>query len=167
MNILNTLVGAALLFAGRKVFWIFVAGAGFVAGLALSSRLLDGPEWLNLVVGLGIGLLVAVLAIFAQYFAVGLAGFLAGGYLAIGLLPLMNLDHGWLPWLAFILGGILGAALVSAFLDWALIILSTLSGASLITQSLDLYRGLGLLAFILLTTLGISVQARELRKKKK
>lgn len=167
MPIFNALAGVALLFAGRKVFWLFVAGAGFVTGLVLTSRLLHGPEWLSLLIGVGIGLLVALLAIFAQYFAIGLAGFLAGGYIILGLLPLVNLDHGWLPWLAFCIGGILGAALVSAFLDWALIVLSSLTGASLISQAFDLDRVVGFLAFILLAAFGIFVQARELRKEKR
>ncbi len=166
MSILNTLIGVALLLAGRKVFWLFVAGAGFVTGLSLASRLVRGPDWLTLLIGLGIGFLVALLAVFAQHFAIGLASFLAGGYVAMQFLPLLNLDHGWLPWLAFLLGGVIGAALVGAFLDWALVILSSLAGASLIVQAFDLHRGLGFLVFALLAALGISIQARELQKEK-
>jgi len=166
MSILNTIIGAALLLAGRKVFWLFVAGAGFVAGLSLSSRLVRGPDWLTLLIGLGVGFLAALLAVFAQHFAIGLAGFLAGGYVAMQFLPLLNLDHGWLPWLAFLLGGVIGAWLVGAFLDWALVILSSLAGASLIVQAFDLGRGLGFLLFALLAAVGISIQARELRKEK-
>ena len=36
--IINALLGAALLFFGRKVFWLFVAGAGFMVGMDSSSR---------------------------------------------------------------------------------------------------------------------------------
>lgn len=164
MSILNALLGAALLLAGRKLFWLFVAGAGFIAGFGLASRLLRGPDWLTFLVGVGVGLLAALVAIFAQRFALILAGFLAGGYVAMYFLPLLNLEHGWLPWLIVLLGGLIGAALVGALLDWALIILSSLAGASLIVQALDLPRGLGLLTFALLTVVGLSIQARELRK---
>ncbi len=165
MAILNVLIGAGLLFFGRKVFWLFVAGAGFVAGLSLANRLLQGPEWVGVIIGLGIGLLAALLAIFLQRFAIGLAGFLAGGYLALQfLVPLFQLQHGWLPWMAFVIGGIVGVILVGVFLDWALIALSTLAGAALVTETLSLRDGIALLVFIILILVGVSYQARELRQ---
>ena len=165
MAILNILIGAGLLFFGRKVFWLFVAGAGFVAGLSLANRLLQGPEWVGVIIGLGIGLLAALLAIFLQRFAIGLAGFLAGGYLALQfLVPLFQLQHGWLPWLAFIVGGVIGVILVGVFLDWALIALSTMAGAALMIEALRLRDGIALLVFIILILVGVSYQARELRQ---
>ena len=149
MSILNALVGAALLLFGRKVFWLFVAGAGFVAGMSLTSRVLQGPEWVAVLVGLGIGFLAALLALVLQRFAIGLAGFLVGGYLALQFLtPLFNLDQNWWPWLAFVLGGILGAVLVNA----------------LITETLGARHVAGLLVFILLLVIGVAFQVRELRK---
>ena len=165
MAILNGLLGAALLFFGRKVFWLFVAGAGFVAGVALSNRIIQGPEWIGLLIGLGIGLLAALLAILVQHLAIGLAGFLVGGYLSMQfLVPFFHLEQGWMPWLVFIVGGILGVILVNAFLDWALIILSSLAGASLLIDALNLRNTLGFLVFIALIVVGMSFQARELRE---
>jgi len=165
MAILNVLLGAALLFFGRKAFWLFVAGAGFVAGVSLANRILQGPEWISLLIGLGIGFLAALLAVLVQRFAIGLAGFLVGGYLSMQfLVPFFHLEHGWLPWLAFIVGGIVGVILVNAFLDWALIVLSSLAGASLVTEAINLRDALGLMGFIVLFAIGISYQARELRK---
>ena len=75
MSILFALIGVALLFFGRKVFWLFVAGAGFVAGMALTSSLFQGPEWVAVLIGLGVGLLAALLAIVLQRFAIGLERF--------------------------------------------------------------------------------------------
>ena len=165
MAILNVLLGAALLFFGRKAFWLFVAGAGFVAGVSLANRILQGPEWISLLIGLGIGFLAALLAVLVQRFAIGLAGFLVGGYLSMQfLVPFFHLEHGWLPWLAFIVGGIVGVILVNAFLDWALIVLSSLAGASLVTEAINLRDALGFIGFIVLFAIGISYQARELRK---
>ena len=164
MAILNVLIGIGLVFFGRKVFWLFVAGIGFVASLSLANSVLQGPEWVGIIIGLVIGLLAALLAVFLERFAFGLAGFLAGGYLTLQfLVPLFHLQHGWLPWLAFVIGGILGVILVGAFLDWALIALSTLAGAALVTQALNLSGGLGLVAFIVLILIGLVYQARELR----
>jgi hypothetical protein len=164
MAILNVLVGAGLLFFGRKVFWLFVAGAGFVAGLSLANSLLNGPEWIGLIVGLGIGLLAALLAVFMQRFAISLAGFLVSGYIALQILPMLNLEGGW--WttvLAFIIGGAIGLILVGMFLDWALISLSSLAGAALVTGALNLSGGLGSVVFVILIVLGVVFQARELR----
>ena len=166
MAILNILFGAGLLFFGRKVFWLFVAGAGFVAGLSLANRMFQGPEWVGVVIGLGIGFLAALLAVFMQHFAISLAGFFAGGYIAFQLLPMLNLEGGWAPWLAFVIGGIIGVILVNAFLDWALIVLSALAGSTLIIDAIDLPQALAVIAFIALVVVGFSVQARELRGNK-
>ncbi|MBN1452392.1 MAG: hypothetical protein JW963_15360 [Anaerolineales bacterium] len=55
MAILNVLIDAGLLFFGRKVFWLFVAGAGFVTGLSLANRLLQSPEWVGVLSALASG----------------------------------------------------------------------------------------------------------------
>jgi hypothetical protein len=168
MAILNVLIGIGLVFFGRKVFWLFVAGIGFVAGLSLANSVLQGPEWVGIIIGLVIGLLAALLAVFLERFALGLAGFLAGGYLTLQfLVPFFHFQNGWMPWLAFVIGGIVGVILVGVFLDWALIALSTLAGAALVTQALNLSGGLGLVAFIVLILIGVVYQARELRGNKR
>jgi len=163
MAILNVLIGAALLLFGRKAFWLFVAGAGFVAGLSLANRLLQGPEWVGMIIGLGIGLLAALFAVFVQRFAISLAGFLVGGYIALQILPVLSLEGGWATWLAFIIGGVIGVILVGAFLDWALISLSSLAGASLVTGALNLSGGPGLVVFVILIVIGVLYQGRDLR----
>lgn len=167
MAILNILIGAALLFFGRRVFWLFVAGIGFVAGVAFADQLLQGPEWLSMIIGLGIGFLAALLAVFVQHFAIGLAGFLAGGYLAWQLvLPLLSMEAGWIPWLTFLIGGIIGVILVGAVLDWALIVLSSLAGSALVVDVFNSPQFLSVIIFIFLAAIGISVQARGLKRSK-
>ena len=164
MSILNILLGAGLLFFGRKVFWLFVAGAGFVAGLSVANSILQVPESIGVIIGIGIGLLAALLAVFMQHFAISLAGFLVGGYIALQFLPMLNLEINLGFWVAFIIGGIIGVILVNAVLDWALISLSSLAGASLVSEALNLSKGIALVVFIALIAIGISYQARELRK---
>lgn len=164
MTVLNIIVGTALLFFGRRAFWLFVAGAGFVAGLSLANGILQVPQSIGVIIGIGIGLLAALLAVFLQRFAINLAGFLAGGYIALQVLSILNLEGGWATWLAFIVGGVIGVILVGRFLDWALISLSSLAGASLVTEALNLSNGIALVVFIVLIAIGISYQARELRK---
>ena len=167
MVILNIIVGAALLFFGRKVFWLFVAGVGFVAGMSLAASTFNGPEWLNITIGLAVGFVAALLAVFVQGFAISLAGFLAGCLIALQILPMLNLEGGWIPWLAFVIGGIIGVILVGAVLDWALIILSSLAGSSLIIDSIDLPQPLAVITFIALVLVGFSVQAKDLKREKR
>jgi hypothetical protein len=164
MAIINVLVGVALLFFGRRAFWLFVAGAGFVAGLALANNILEVPESVGLIIGIGIGLLAALLAVFVQRFAINLAGFMVGGYIALQLLPMLNIEGGWwATMLTFIIGGVVGVILVGLFLDWALISLSSLAGAALVMDALNLSGGLGMVTFIILIVIGIVFQGRELR----
>lgn len=163
MAILNVLIGVGLLFFGRRAYWLFVAAAGFLAGLSLANRLFEGPDWFGLVVGLGIGLLAALIAVAVQRFAFGLAGFLVGGYIALQALPLLNLEGGWATVLAFFIGGVIGVILVGVFLGWALISLSSLAGAALIVDGLSLEAGLGTVVFIILVVVGVVFQARELQ----
>ena len=168
MPIINILVGAALLFFGRRVFWLFVAGAGFVAGLALSNRILQAPESIGLIIGIGIGLLAALLAVFVQRFAINLAGFLVGGYLALRLLPILSIEGiWWATTLTFIIGGVIGVILVSMFLSWALISLSTLAGATLVTEALNPNSGVGMVVFVILIVMGVVYQGRGLRGKRR
>ena len=167
MAIINILIGIALLFFGRKVFWLFVAGIGFMVGMSLAANTFNGPDWLNLTIGLVVGFIAALLAVFVQHFAIGFAAFLAGGYVALQVLPMLNLEGNGIPWLAFVAGGILGIILVGAVLDWALIILSSLTGSTLILNTINLRDLTAVLVFILLVAFGISYQTREFRKDKR
>lgn len=165
MAVINVLVGVALLFFGRRAFWLFVAGAGFVAGLSLANNIFQASESVGLIIGIGVGLIAALLAVFLQRFAISLAGFLVGGYIALQVLPILNVEGGW--WatvLTFIIGGVIGVILIGMFLDWALISLSSLAGAALVTDALNLSSGLGTVVFLILTVLGVVFQAREIRQ---
>lgn len=165
MAVVQWLIGAALLFLGRKLYWFFVGAVGFVTGLSLAARWLEGrPELVILVVGLVLGVLGALLALALQRVALGIAGFLAGGYIAVALLGLMEVDTARLSVLPFVVGGVLGAILVLVLFDWALIFLSSLTGAAMIVQSIDVGRALAVLLLLLFLVVGVSVQANLLRR---
>ena len=136
------LVGLLLLLLGRRLFWLFVAVAGFVIGVEAAPYILPHQgELFTLVVALVLGLLGALLAIFVQKLAIGVGGFVGGGYLAAVLCgPLLGGTGMAYPgaWLCFLVGGILGAILMMAFFNWALIILSSLQGAHLIVRGLPM-----------------------------
>jgi hypothetical protein len=152
--------GIALLTLGRKLFWLFVALIGFEMGAYVAARVFTHqPDWLVLVLAVGVGVVGALLAIFLQNVVVAGVGFLAGGYLSVALLGLFNLDFGWLALLAFIIGGMIGAVLVAMLFDWALIGLSSLAGALALT---NVFTPLGVpapIAMVVLFVIGVAIQA--------
>ena len=166
MTMIRALLGVVLLLTGRKLYWLFVGVIGFVLGFSLASMAFGSEsEWVLLAIALTVGVLGAVLAYFVQRVAVALAGFVAGGMILTSLFNLMGFTQVMPAWLLFLIGGILGAILVWALFDWALIFLSSLAGASLIVNTLTVQQWLGVLLFIALFVIGVSIQAATLRKK--
>src|SRR5262245_43468491 len=115
-------VGALILLFGRRLFWLFVAAIGFWIGIELTPYLVQHPPpWLALAVALVLGLMGAVLAFILQKIAIAIAGFLVGGHIATALLAAFVNVPSHQSWIAFVIGGILGAMLLLALFDWALI----------------------------------------------
>lgn len=167
MTIATLLLAIVLLFLGQRIYWLFVGIIGFLAGMNLATHwLAPQPEWLILVVAIVAGLLGAVLAVFFQKLAVGIAGFFAGGHFALLLLP--NLGYATSDRFAlviFFVAGIIAAILAVAILDWALIILSALIGAALLANWAVDAPGIRALVFVVLFALGLIVQASMLRRR--
>ncbi len=160
IDLLRLVLGVLLLTLGRKFFWLFVGIVGFIAGFTLAGSLLQGqPDWLILLIGVVVGVIGAGLAVFLQRLAVAVAGFLAGGYLALAAMNLLNVSLTGLTWLPFVIGGLIGAVLLFVFFDWALIILSSITGANLIVAALTLTSPLNIIVFIVLVIVGIAIQA--------
>ena len=165
MDILYIVAGIAILILGRKLFWLFVGGIGFILGITLIPRILPGQsETIILTLALVAGLLGALLSLMLQKFAVGLAGFIAGGYIVYYLVNSLTMDVGQYYWLALIAGGILGAILAGSMFDWALILLSSASGAMLITQSLGLPSPMSIVVVCGLFIIGILIQGNIKQK---
>ncbi len=163
MNWLDILIGLALLLFGRKLFWLFVGGIGFIVGFQIAAQALQTqPDWVILLIALGAGLLGVVLSIFLQRIVVGIAGFFAGGYFLSNLeMALLHENHDVVRWLAFAVGGLLGMILTIYLLDPALIILSSLAGATAVSQNVSLDPQAKGLLFIILAIVGILVQAGQ------
>jgi hypothetical protein len=164
VNFLNFILGSAVLVAGRKLFWLLVGTIGFVIGLEVARRVVHGPDIINLLAGLIIGLVFAMLAIFIESIAIGLTGFLGGGYALLSLAALLGLDHFLGPLVAFVVGGVLGVILIVALLDWALITISALAGASMIVGGLGLRVGIAGLVYAGLVLAGLLIQGFALRR---
>ena len=160
------LIGAALLVFGRQLFWLFVGGVGFLAGFHFASQALQGqPQWVILLIALGVGLAAAIISIFLQRAVVAIAGFFAGGSFLYDLAEAVQPDRQpTFGWVAFIVGGLVGAVLVTALLDPALILLSSLTGAAAIAQNVPLpTAGQGVL-FVVLLIMGIVIQAVQYQR---
>jgi hypothetical protein len=166
MFVINLLLGASLLLWGRKLFWLFIAAAGFFTGWQF-AQIVTQNEFVGLIVGIVFAIIGALLAVFLKTIAIGVAGFLMGGSVLLSLAGMFGIDHGLLAWIVYLVGGIGGAILIGMFFDWVVVILSSLGGAALIVGALPLDGIIRALAFVGLLILGIVVQAGEMRKDEK
>jgi len=170
LGVINLILGGALLLAGRKLFWLFVGAAGFLTGMQLATRFWQGPDLLAIIVGLVIGVIFALLAIFLQALVIGIAGFLIGGYVLTVLATMLSIDvTGVMTWVIYAVGGVSGLILVSFLFDWAIITLSSLAGASLIIQSVfpqGVQSAAGGILFFILFIIGVLIQGSILRRER-
>lgn len=166
LSFLNAVLGTALLVAGRKLFWLLVGAIGFVIGIQVAARFFHGSELTMILAGLVLGIIFAVLAIFLESIAIGLAGFLGGGYVLLSIAALLGFDRGVISWIAFIVGGIIGIALIAFLFDWALISISSLAGASMIVDAFHFRQATGGLVFLVLLIAGVVIQGSVLGREK-
>ncbi len=163
MFLTNIVLGGIVLLFGRRLFWAFVAIAGFLVGVQVAAIVLaTQPAWMQILAGLGLGIVGAVVAVFAQRLGFALAGFYAVGYLSMAAGEAVLPGSSLLVW--FIVGGLLGAIIAALVMDQAIIVLSSFFGAAAVVSELMLAPLVALLAFAGLTILGIAFQSRSLRK---
>src|SRR6266700_1547032 len=163
--IVGALIGAVILFFGRKLFWLCVAAVGFAAGVEIAPHLVQEPSpLLALTVALVLGLIGALLALFLQKIAIAVLGFLAGGKLAGAIAAAFFVQYAQHSTIIFVIGGIIGAVLLLVLFYWALIVVSALIGAHLIQSAIVLPSSGSTIVFIGLAIIGILVQATSLRK---
>ena len=162
--ILSVLIGAVILFFGRKLFWLCVAAVGFAAGVEVAPHLVHEPSVvLQLSVAVVFGFIGALLAMFLQKIAIAIAGFLAGGKLALALVTAFLVHGANYPGVTFIVGGIIGAILLLSLFDWTLIVLSAVVGAYLICHTIVLPQTGATILFVALAVTGIVVQVAAFR----
>ena len=157
-------VAVALLMLGRRLYWLFVAGVGFVVTMGLATEYLETPEeWMTLALAIAVGLAGALLAIFLQKLAVAIAGFAAAAYFAYAVAETIGLG-GSLQIVGVLVVGVLGAIFASVVFDWALILLSSLTGGVLLVDAFDLEPTLALVVMVIVAIAGISIQANMLHR---
>ena len=162
--ILSVLIGAVVLFFGRKLFWLCVTAVGFAAGVEFAPHLMHEPtQVLQLSIAIVFGFIGALLALFLQKIAIAVAGFLAGGKLAMALVTAFIAEGARYPGITFIVGGIIGAILLLSLFDWALIVMSAVVGAYLICHTIVLPQTGTTILFVALAAIGIAVQVGAFR----
>ena len=98
MSLLRFFLGTVMLTTGRRLYWLFLGMLGFVFAFDLADRVIHGqPYDVKLVFAVAAGVLGAGLAIFLQKFAILASGFLAGGYLFVGLMRELGPENSPLP----------------------------------------------------------------------
>ena len=108
---LQIAVAVTLLMLGRRLYWLFVAGIGFVLVMGLASDYLDVQEgWMTMALAVAAGVAGALLAVFVQKLAVTLAGFAAASYVAAVIAEEFG-KSGQLVTLAVLAAGVLGGIL--------------------------------------------------------
>jgi hypothetical protein len=165
MNLVSVIFGLLLLLAGRRLYWLFVAGVGFWVGSVLAHDYLaeEFRRWAMLIAVLG-GIVGAILAIFFQKVAVALAG-AAGGGLG-GWILFDAFGAGSAAWIGVVIGVILGAILVLQLFDWGLIVVSSVVGAGLLVGD-HVDRRFDGLIFLGAALAGIIVQGAQLTSAKR
>ena len=159
-QILTLLFGIVLLVAGRRIFWLLVGVIGFYFGFDLASRVLGlDAQGLGLLIGAFAGIVGIFLALFIQKLAIGLAGFLIGGYPTMTLMGADAASMTGTELIALVVGGAVCALLAVWLFELALILLSALAGAGLVVEALGTEPATATLAFLVLVVIGIAIQA--------
>jgi len=134
-TILQVVAGGLLLAFGRRLYWFFVGVIGFFFGLLLAQNFLStASESTTLLIGLGAGLLGALLVVFFKKVAIGVVGFLAGALVVLWLAGEVGWEPGIWVWLGAAVSGIVGALAVRTLFEVGLIVLSSLIGAVLVSD---------------------------------
>lgn len=166
MAAFRIVAGVLLLLLGRQLFWVSVAVLGFVVGMDWAARLFsDAGELMQLLVGVAVGIVGAVLASLFYQLAIAVGGFLAGGQLGVELFTIVSPSSDQAVWLVFLIAGVIGAVVLLLIFDWALILMSSLLGASLVAQGVAGRSELSAVLFIVLAIVGTVVQAGMMRRR--
>jgi len=161
------IIGAALLFLGRPLYWLFLALVGF---LLTYSLLVQHFNVLDHWIGLGIALFIAVLggmaAVMLQKATIAIAGLIGGGLLAFEFSAALGPEQANYRWLIVLVAAIIGAILMSLIFELTLTVISALIGADLLVELLPVTGAIqwGLVAIV--TLIGITVQTRIKSKPK-
>lgn len=162
--------GLLLVLFGRKLFWLVLAGLGFLLGLVIFDRFFQGQnELLRLALALVCGVIGGFLAVFVQKVAIRIAGLIGGGFAGYWLISswaASQSDPRIIVAVAVIVGAIVGLLLAGLLFETALIIVSSLAGASLFLQGSHLPERFVPWVYLVLLVVGVVVQTGIARSRR-
>lgn len=165
--IVQVAAGVLVLFAGYRLYWVFVGVVGFLVGTTFAEQMWPGLSQAALFgVACLTGLIGIVIFLMTQKLAIALAGFTVGTYALATVFMAFGLDSTVWAWIAMAVGGIGGGLLAFLVFDLALMVLSSLGGAFMITHALVWDPRLKLVAVASLCALGLVSQTKQYRKAK-
>lgn len=131
MPIIRGVIAGILLFLGRELNFLFAAAMAAFIGFRLSPLLPpQWPGWADYAFMGVLAVLAAALTLSNERFGYFFSGFLAGGYFLIEYFEPGMLT---VPWLLFLIGGVIGSLILGIFTEWALMIVTCLIGAYYVT----------------------------------
>ncbi len=161
---------------GRRLYWLFVALGGFAVGWGLASWVLgDVATWAWVLIGIGVGIVFALLSLRFTKLMVGIAGFFVFSSVTIEVARRLGVQvaNGTAAyWITYLIGGVVGFFLILALFDWALIVLTSLAGAGATATGINYFvpnepRWLQVTLWVVVFAGGILYQSRGLRRKKR
>lgn len=153
-------VGAILILFGRKLYWLALGiVVGFI-GLILAQRYLNLSTEMELIVAAVACVAGSILAMVAKKMAVTLGGFGLGAIVAYYLATPFADQLQYQIWWVVLIGAVLGICFAAFVFDLALLVSSAIVGAGLVAKGLPLEGVEETAAFVVLTLVGLVVQAR-------
>jgi hypothetical protein len=136
MLIIRGVIGGILLFLGRELNFLFAAAMAGLLGFRLTPLLpAQWPGWADGAFILTLAVIAAILVLINERAGYFLSGFLAGGYLLVEYYAPNMLT---VPWLPFVIGGVIGALILGLLTEWALILVSSAIGAAYVLNLIRL-----------------------------
>lgn len=128
MLIVRGVIGGILLFLGHELNFLFAGAMASLLGFRLTPLLPpQWPGWADYAFIIGLGVIAAVVVLLNERAGYFVSGFLAGGLMLVEYYAPESLT---VPWLPFLIGGIIGSLIIGVFTDWALILVTAAIGSA-------------------------------------
>ena len=132
MPVIRGVIAGILLFLGRELNFLFAAAMAAFIGFRLTPLLPpQWPGWTDYAFMGVLALIAAAVTLRNERVGYFLSGFLAGGYFIIEYFEPGVLT---VPWLLFLIGGVIGSLIIGIFTEWALMVVSCIIGAFYVTN---------------------------------
>jgi hypothetical protein len=140
INIAKGVFGGLMLFLGRDMDWLFSLGLGLLVGLKLTTLLqADTPAWMIYLVVAAVGAVSVLPYLVYPEASFILTGFLFGGFVLSEygsdlIRTFFGTGLTGSDWVIFIVGAILGAAILGLTKEWGVMFATAMAGAFLVAD---------------------------------